>query len=62
MVIDLEQIKENYAGFDDFKIEHLAKNEADGLSYEVISILVGEIRKRGLNPDLIKGIESQTNI
>ena len=60
MAIVLEQIKKNYADFDDFKIEHLAKNEVDGLSPEVISILIEEIRKRGLSPNLIKGIESQT--
>ena len=59
MTIDLEQIKKNYADFDDFKIERLAKNEADGLAPEVIPILIDEIKKRGLNPDLIKGIESQ---
>ena len=29
MAIDLEQIKENYTNFDDFKLEHLAKNEAE---------------------------------
>jgi len=60
MTIDLEQIKQNYADFDDFKIERLAKNEADGLPPEVVAILIEEIGKRGLNPDLIKGIESQT--
>ena len=60
MAIDLEQIKKNYAEFDDFKIERLAKNEVNGLTPDVISILIDEINKRGLNPDLIKGIESQT--
>ena len=60
MAIDLDQIKKNYAGFDDFKIEHLAKNEVSGLTPDVIPILIYEIKKRGLNPDLVKGIKSQT--
>jgi hypothetical protein len=60
MTIDLDQIRKNYADFDDFKIEHLAKNEAGGLEPDVIPILINEIIKRGLDPDLIKGIEVQT--
>lgn len=60
MAIDLEQIKRNYADFEDFKIEHLAKKEAAGLEPDVIPILIDEIKKRGLDPDLIKGIEAQT--
>ncbi len=60
MAIDLEQIKQNYSVFEDYKIEHLAKNEAGSLEPEVIPILVDEIKKRNLDVDLIKGIEAQT--
>lgn len=60
MAIDIEQIKKNYANFEDYKIEHLAKNEAAGLEPDVIPILIEEIKKRGLDPNLIKGIEAQT--
>lgn len=60
MAIDLEQIKENYTNFDDFKLEHLAKNEAGSLEPEVIAILTAEIKKRGLDSNLEKGIEAQT--
>ena len=60
MTIDLNQIKQNYSEFDDYKIEHLAKNEAGGLEPGVIPILIDEINKRGLDPALIKGIEAQT--
>lgn len=60
MAIDLEQIKENYANFDDFKLEHLAKNEAGSLEPEVIEILTAEIKKRGLDSNLEKSIEAQT--
>jgi len=58
--MDIEQIKKNYENFDDSKIEILAKNEAGSLEPEVIPILVNEIKKRNLDIDLIKGIESQT--
>ena len=58
--MDLEQIRKNYADFDDFKIEHLAKNEVSGLNPEVVSILIDEIKKRGLDINLISGIEAQT--
>ena len=60
MTIDLEKIKQNYSEFEDYKIEHLAKNEAGGLEPDVIPILINEINKRGLDPDLIQGIEAQT--
>ncbi len=59
MTMDLDQIRKNYAYFDDFKIENLARNEAGGLEPEVIAILIEEINKRGLDLDLIKGIEAQ---
>jgi len=60
MEIDIEQIKENYAGFDDFEIERIAKTEAGGIEPEVVPILIEEIKKRGLNSNLLKGIEAQT--
>ena len=58
--MDLEQIKKNYANFDDFKIEYLAKNEADSLDSEVVQILIEEVKKRNLDTNLIRGIEAQT--
>lgn len=60
MTIDLEQIKINYSKFDDFKLEYLAKNEVGSLEPEVISILIAEIKKRGLDLNLEKGIEAQS--
>lgn len=59
MTDNLEQIKQYYANCDDFKIERLAKNEAGGLRPEVIPILIEEIEKRGLNPNLTRKIENQ---
>jgi len=58
--MDLEQIKRNYADFEDYKIEHLAKNDVCGLDADVVQILVEEIKKRGLDSNLIKAIEAQT--
>lgn len=60
MTIDSKQIKQSYSKFEDYKIEHLAKNEAGGLEPEVIPILIDEINKRGLDSELIRGIEAQT--
>ncbi len=60
MAISLEQIKKNYAGFDDYKIEYLAKNEINSLDPDVVVILKDEIKKRGLDSNLNKGIEAQT--
>ncbi len=60
MSIDLEQIKKNYEGFDDYKIEYLAKNEINSLDPEVVKIIKDEIKKRGLDSNLNKGIEAQT--
>lgn len=60
MAIDLEQIRKNYASFDDYKIEHLAKNEINSLEPDVVAILKNEIKKRGLDSNLNKGIEAQT--
>ena len=60
MGIDLEQIRKNYSEFDDYKIEHLAKNEIGSLDPDVVEILKAEIKKRGLDSNLNKGIEAQT--
>lgn len=60
MAIDLEQIKKNYANFDDSKLEYLAKNETASLEPEVIDIITAEIKKRGLDSNLEKGIEAQS--
>jgi hypothetical protein len=60
MALDLEQIRKNYADFEDFKIEYLAKNEINSLDPEVVLILKEEIKKRRLDTNLNKGIEAQT--
>lgn len=58
--MDLDQIRKNYESFEDYKIEHFAKNEAGSLRPEVVLILKEEIIKRGLDPKLISIIDTQT--
>ncbi len=60
MAIDLEQIRRNYAEFDDSQIECIANNEAGSLEPAVVAILKEEIRKRGLDPNLCRGVDAQT--
>ena len=56
---DIDQIKEYYSKISDDMLEYIAKHEANGLSNEVISLIVDEINKRGLSETLKLGIASQ---
>ncbi len=58
--MDLNDIRENYRNFDDWKIEKIATEEVNSLRPEVIDFLKDEIRKRNLNLNLIDSINSQT--
>ncbi|AUC16521.1 hypothetical protein BTO06_15785 [Tenacibaculum sp. SZ-18] len=58
--MNLEDIRENYKKFDDWKIEKLATEEADSLRPEVVDILKSEIKKRNLNHSLINSVDSLT--
>ncbi len=58
--MDLNDIKENYKNFDDYKIEKIASEEANKLRPEVLDILKAEIKKRNLNLNLIDSVDSQT--
>lgn len=59
MSFDLDYIKENYSKMEDFKLERIAKYEVASLKPEVLPILISEIERRGLNDNLLKGIDSQ---
>ncbi|NVK04656.1 MAG: hypothetical protein HWD92_07525 [Flavobacteriia bacterium] len=59
MAIDLDRIRSRYESFDDYKIEHLALNEAKNLRPEVVEILKSEISKRGMSSVLLEGINIQ---
>ncbi|MDY0779171.1 hypothetical protein [Tenacibaculum sp. IB213877] len=57
----IEEIKENYKGFSDSKIENIARNESKGLRKEVLGILKEEIEKRNLDERLITWVDAETN-
>ena len=56
--MDLNDIKENYKKFEDWKIEKIASEEAGSLRPEVLDILKTEIENRKLN--LLDTIDAQT--
>ncbi len=56
----VEEIRENYKGFSDSKIENIAKNESKGLRKDVLGILKDEIEKRNLDKNLISWVETET--
>lgn len=59
MKIDLEQIKNHYSKMDDARLEKIAKFEINSLQQEVQPIVIAEIKKRGLDNNLLAGIEAQ---
>ena len=58
--MDLNDIKENYKKFEDWKIEKIASEEAGSLRPEVLDILKTEIENRKLNLNLLDTIDAQT--
>ena len=56
----VEEIRENYKGFSDSKIENIAKKESKGLRKDVLGILREEIEKRNLDKNLISWVETET--
>jgi hypothetical protein len=57
----VEEIRENYKGFSDSKIENIARNESKGLRKEILGILKAEIEKRNLDKRLITWVDAETN-
>lgn len=62
MAIDLEQIRNHYAKMDTAKLENIAKFEIALLAPEVQPIVIAEIKRRGLDENLLTAIEAQTKI
>lgn len=60
MQVDLEQIKDNYSKMSDAELEIIAKFKIALLQTEVKPIVIAEIKKRGLDNNLLTGIEAQT--
>lgn len=58
---NVEEIRENYKGFSDSKIENIARNESKGLRKEVLGILKEEIEKRNLDERLVTWVDAETN-
>ncbi len=58
-MIDLNDIKKNYAAFNDAKITHLAKKGSKGLRADVVPILIEEVKKRKLSDHLIQWINAE---
>ena len=59
MALTLEEIKENYSKFPDYKIEKIATERIASLRPEIIEILKYEIEKRKLNSHLLTSITAQ---
>jgi 5-methylcytosine-specific restriction endonuclease McrA len=57
----IEEIRENYKGFSDSKIENIARNESKGLRKEVLGILKEEIKKRDLDKNLVTWVDAENN-
>tara|TARA_B110000046_G_scaffold157952_1_gene169625 strand:+ start:4022 stop:4621 length:600 start_codon:yes stop_codon:yes gene_type:complete len=55
--MNLNDIKEHYKNFDDWKIEKIATNDSDALPLEVLNILKEEIKNRALTPNLMNRID-----
>lgn len=58
-MLSIEEIRKNYASFDNTRILRIAKKEAKGLKKETVPILIAEIKKRGLATDLIEWIHAE---
>src|SRR4051812_12626556 len=56
---DLEEIAKNYARKSDAEIERIASQDAYGLRPEVFGIIEFEIKKRNLNPALLRAAVAQ---
>ena len=57
----VEEIRENYKGISDSKIENIALNESKGLRKEILGILKEEIKKRNLGESLITWLDAEIN-
>jgi hypothetical protein len=58
--MELDEIRENYRNFEDYKIEKIATEDVTKLREGVIDILKEEIQRRDLPKSLINGIDAQT--
>lgn len=59
-MLNVQEIRENYKGFSDIKIQDIAKNKSKGLRKEVLGILKEEIEIRHLSKNLIAWVDTET--
>ena len=59
MSLSIEEIRENYSKFPDYKIEKIAAENTSSLRPEVVEVLKAEIKKRKLNPNLLGSVAIQ---
>lgn len=59
MELDIDNIAEHYSRMRDQELIRVATQDARGLRPEVFDIIEKEIKKRNLNPDLLKGAKAQ---
>lgn len=57
--MDLNFVAAHYAKMSDEEFERIATSEAQGLRPEVLKIIADEIKKRNINPDILKGVIAQ---
>lgn len=57
--MDIKDIEKNYERMSDNEIVRIATTDAYGLRPEVFEIIKNEIKKRNLNPDILKGAFAQ---
>ncbi|MFM2387547.1 MAG: hypothetical protein RL660_2304 [Bacteroidota bacterium] len=57
--MDIKYIEKNYESMPDSEIIRIATTDAHGLRPEVFGIIEKEIKKRNLNPDILKGALAQ---
>ncbi len=59
MRLSIEEIREHYKKFPNHKIEQIAENKDAKVSEEVLIVLIEEIKKRNLNPELLSNIKTE---
>lgn len=57
--IDIQFVRENYQKMSDEELVHVATQDASGLTQEAQEVVKEEIQKRGLDANIIKGLEAQ---
>ncbi|KAA3638011.1 MAG: hypothetical protein DWQ02_05710 [Bacteroidetes bacterium] len=62
MIHEINKAREIYRLESDESLISFAKSNVDSLSPEIISVLIDELKKRGIGPELIQHIESKYEI